>query len=120
MGKQYRIIDVARRIIELYGLVPEADIPIEITGLRPGEKLYEELFYDRAHLSNTPNEKIFVLRDDASSLDNRAIEEAIRSGFSRLLSCGRAEFRKELKKLVPEYRYDERTDESIPLFKLVN
>ncbi len=120
MGKQYRIIDVARRIIELYGLVPEVDIPIEITGLRPGEKLYEELFYDRAHLSNTPNEKIFVLRDEASSLDNRAIEESIGSGFSRLLSCGRAEFREELKKLVPEYRYEERTDESIPLFKLVN
>ncbi|MEZ5680516.1 MAG: nucleoside-diphosphate sugar epimerase/dehydratase [Erythrobacter sp.] len=44
MGKPVRIIDLARRMITLYGLEPEVDVPIEFVGLRPGEKLYEELF----------------------------------------------------------------------------
>ena len=44
MGKPVRIVDLARRMIALYGLEPEEDVPIEFVGLRPGEKLYEELF----------------------------------------------------------------------------
>ena len=44
MGNPVRIVDLARRMITLYGLEPEADVPIEFVGLRPGEKLYEELF----------------------------------------------------------------------------
>ena len=44
MGKPVRIVDLARRMITLYGLEPEEDVPIEFVGLRPGEKLYEELF----------------------------------------------------------------------------
>lgn len=44
MGKPVRIIDIARRMIRLSGLEPDRDVPIEIVGLRPGEKLYEELF----------------------------------------------------------------------------
>ncbi len=44
MGKPVRIVDLARRMISLYGLEPEEDVPIEFVGLRPGEKLYEELF----------------------------------------------------------------------------
>ncbi|MBX7483379.1 polysaccharide biosynthesis protein [Qipengyuania qiaonensis] len=44
MGNPVRIVDLARRMIALYGLEPEEDVPIEFVGLRPGEKLYEELF----------------------------------------------------------------------------
>ena len=44
MGKPVRIVDLARRMINLYGLEPDEDVPIEFVGLRPGEKLYEELF----------------------------------------------------------------------------
>jgi O-antigen biosynthesis protein WbqV len=44
MGKAVRIVDLAYRMIRLYGLQPEIDVPIEFVGLRPGEKLYEELF----------------------------------------------------------------------------
>ncbi|MGB3797416.1 MAG: polysaccharide biosynthesis protein [Alteraurantiacibacter sp.] len=44
MGKAVRIVDLARRMITLYGMEPEEDVPIEFVGLRPGEKLYEELF----------------------------------------------------------------------------
>ena len=44
MGNPVRIVDLARRMITLYGLEPDEDVPIEFVGLRPGEKLYEELF----------------------------------------------------------------------------
>lgn len=54
MGEPVKIIDLARQMIRLHGLRPEVDIPIEITGLRPGEKLYEELFHDSEALDPTP------------------------------------------------------------------
>lgn len=59
MGQPVKIADLARRMIELAGLVPDQDIKIEYTGLRPGEKLYEELLATKENTLPTPNEKIF-------------------------------------------------------------
>ncbi|MEG1410471.1 MAG: nucleoside-diphosphate sugar epimerase/dehydratase [Terrisporobacter sp.] len=60
MGKPVKIADLAKKLITLSGLEPDVDIKIEYTGLRPGEKLYEELLMDEEGLRSTENQKIFV------------------------------------------------------------
>ncbi len=60
MGEPVKIYDLARNIIKLSGMVPDKDIKIEVCGLRPGEKLYEELLMDEEGLKNTEHAKIFI------------------------------------------------------------
>lgn len=60
MGEPFKIIDLARDLIRLSGLEPDKDIQIEFSGLRPGEKLYEELLMDEEGIEKTENEKIFI------------------------------------------------------------
>lgn len=60
MGKPVKIVDLAKDLIRLSGLSAGEDIKIEFTGLRPGEKLYEELLTEEEGLEKTDNEKIYV------------------------------------------------------------
>ena len=60
MGKSVKIVELAKRMIRLAGLVPNLDIKIEFTGLRPGEKLYEELLNDNENVMPTHHEKIMI------------------------------------------------------------
>ena len=62
MGKAVKIVDLATRMIELAGYRPDEDIKIEFTGLRPGEKLYEEVLSDKENTIPTENKKIMIAK----------------------------------------------------------
>jgi FlaA1/EpsC-like NDP-sugar epimerase len=62
MGEQIKILDLARDMITLAGLRPDTDIAIEFTGLRPGEKMFEEILLDKEQDAATKHDKIFVTR----------------------------------------------------------
>ena len=85
MGQPIKIYELAVQMIELAGLRPEQDIEIRETGLRPGEKLYEELLVKNETLTKTSNEKIFIEKDKPLSIDEintmmNMLQQAMRSG----------------------------------------
>jgi FlaA1/EpsC-like NDP-sugar epimerase len=63
MGEPVKIVDLAKELIRLSGLIPEQDIKIEFTGMRRGEKLYEELIHESEEKLRTPNERIIILKN---------------------------------------------------------
>ena len=75
MGEPVKIYDLAENLIKLSGYTPNVDMPIEITGLRPGEKLYEELLMSEEGLTSTKHGKIFVSKPQAISAQR--VEDAI-------------------------------------------
>ena len=64
MGEPVNITEMAQTLIRLHGYEPDTDIPIVFSGIRPGEKLYEELFYDPNHVEHTGHDKIYLTRLD--------------------------------------------------------
>ena len=68
MGTPVRIYDLAVALIQLSGLEPEKDIPIAFTGLRPGEKMFEELRISGEDMSQTANNKIFVMAQEEQNV----------------------------------------------------
>jgi FlaA1/EpsC-like NDP-sugar epimerase len=99
MGEPVRIADLARDMIRLSG-ASEHDIKILYTGLRPGEKLYEELLADREHTLATPHPKLRVAR-------SRPVEEGWLEDLVSWLRQNRIppdiEVRRDLRRWVPEY-----------------
>lgn len=102
MGKPVKIYDLACDLIRLSGFEPDKDIKIEVTGLRPGEKLYEELLMAEEGLGNTNHDKIFVGRPTFSDIEvlKRSFEEmrfVIENGTKE-------ELVRKVEELVPTYR----------------
>lgn len=76
MGEPVKIVDLARDLVRLSGLEPDVDIPITFTGIRPGEKLFEELLADGEHTDSTRYEKIHVAQQNGLPEDfNGRLEE---------------------------------------------
>lgn len=102
MGMPVKIKDLAVKMIKLSGLEPDVDIELLYTGLRPGEKLYEELLSDNSKNLPTPHEKIMVSLDphmdyeEIEALSNKIIEFA--------LNKDKEEIVKILKHIVPEFK----------------
>lgn len=80
MGKPVRIYDLAENLIKLSGFEPHKDIKIEVTGLRPGEKLYEELLMNEEGLSETKHKKIFIGKPGEYELDDvvKSVNELVK------------------------------------------
>jgi FlaA1/EpsC-like NDP-sugar epimerase len=72
MGQPVKIIDMARQMIELSGYKPDVDIEIKVTGLRPGEKLFEELRHPEESHERTDHPRIFKLRSEPAAPDTDA------------------------------------------------
>ena len=100
MGEPVRILDMAKKMIRLSGHVPGEDIKIEFTGLRPGEKLYEELLIDDKNLVKTENDRIFVAQ--MGKVDAQETGAKIRELIKHAYEEAR-DIREEIKGLVPEY-----------------
>ena len=99
MGKPVKILDLAENLIRLSGYTPYKDIDIEFTGLRPGEKLYEELLIDTANLKKTANNLIYV--DDPPPLAPD-FREKIDHLYNVMLDDS-VDIRALMKELVPTY-----------------
>lgn len=101
MGEPVRIADLARDLISLSGLEPDVDIKIEYTGLRPGEKLYEELLMAEEGLEKTAHRKIFIGKQQDMSFQE--VIMCIKS-LENCMECDEM-LRETMAKLVPTYKY---------------
>ena len=104
MGEPVRIVDLARDLITLSGLEPEVDIPIEFTGLRRGEKLYEEVLTAEEGTVATQHEKIFMVRKDSGP--GERFDALLEDLLAAAKACDEERIRRALKALVPTYQPD--------------
>jgi FlaA1/EpsC-like NDP-sugar epimerase len=102
MGKPIKIVELAEQMILLTGMRPGTDIQIEFTGLRPGEKLFEELSYIEEILQPTAHSMVYRLRSEA--VDFEKYDNLLRGVVRRSSNLSSNELKDELVRLVPEYR----------------
>lgn len=104
MGDPVKIYDLAISLIKLSGLEPNVDIPIEVTGLRPGEKLYEELLMSEEGLTDTAHDKIFIAKP--SNITIKELEEKIDVWEETIKSedITMEEIKRNVKKVIPTYK----------------
>jgi len=101
MGQPIKIVDLARSLIELSGLKPDRDIEIRYTGLRPGEKLYEELRHGGENLAATNHPKILRLICKPGSLEE--VQAALKELEAAIYRLNSNEIKMLMQKVIPEY-----------------
>ncbi|KAF5032333.1 UDP-N-acetyl-alpha-D-glucosamine C6 dehydratase [anaerobic digester metagenome] len=102
MGKSVKILDLAQKMILLSGLTLGKDIQIEFTGLRPGEKLYEELLADKENTLPTYHERIMIARIE--NRDAAAIEADVNDFHSLVNDNIETDIVRKMKMIVPEFQ----------------
>lgn len=109
MGQPVKIYDLAENLIRLSGYIPNEEIEIKVTGLRPGEKLYEELLMNEEGLSETPHKKIFIGRPGEFNL------EKVKNNINTLLDVvklgNKEKLREKLQEVVPTYKNPDEDNE---------
>ena len=98
MGEQIKILDLARELITLYGFKPDEDIKIEFTGLRPGEKLFEEKFLDMEKDKTTKAQKIYIAQ--SQHFDPRALRREVKELEKMIKVMDGAGVVKKLKEII--------------------
>ena len=100
MGEPVKITDLARNLILLSGHQPDEDIPIVFTGLRPGEKLYEEMLMDEEGMQNTANQRIHIGKP--IEMDEEAFLKQLQE-LSEYVATEPSDIRDWVKRMVPTY-----------------
>ena len=105
MGEPVKIIDMAEQLIRLHGLEPYKEIPIEFTGLRPGEKMFEELLQAEEGVEKTDHELIYkaICR---KTTDNKELDLVLRKLMDTVKSGDHGPLRAIIKQLVPTYDFN--------------
>lgn len=113
MGQPVKIYDLAVSVIKLSGLEPEVDIPIKISGLRPGEKLYEELLMAEEGLTATKHDKIFV--SEPMHLEMQELEEKLEllRNLEYNEDYSKEKVRQIMKDVVPTYKEPEEVNREV-------
>jgi FlaA1/EpsC-like NDP-sugar epimerase len=102
MGKPVKIIDLAKKMIKLAGFIPDKEIKIKIVGLRPGEKLYEELLNDTSKTLPTYHNKIMIAQEIQDEYENLHIEIDELIGIADFYDND--DIVTKMKKIVPEFK----------------
>jgi FlaA1/EpsC-like NDP-sugar epimerase len=104
MGEPVKIVDLANDLIRLSGMNPGEDIEIEYTGIRPGEKMFEELLTDEESTSATRHAKIFSAK--TSGFPEDGFEKLLSELFERTSNNDGSAIREQLKIIIPTYEYE--------------
>jgi FlaA1/EpsC-like NDP-sugar epimerase len=102
MGEPVKIVDLARQLIELSGLKPDEDIEIEFVGLRPGEKLFEELSHQGENIKPTNHPKIMRFVAQPAALDE--VRRTLQELTADMHQLETSQLKLRIKKAVPEYQ----------------
>nr|WP_236937609.1 nucleoside-diphosphate sugar epimerase/dehydratase [Flavobacterium coralii] len=111
MGKPVKIIDLAKKMIRLAGFVPDKDIDIKIVGLRPGEKLYEELLNDKSKTLPTHHDKIMIAEEEYDDFNQlRYLTDSL---IESAYTFNNEDVVMQMKMIVPEFKSMNSTFEAL-------